>query len=193
MGADGLHGTDMGTRNREKKRKKMAFFESAHRGGPEKSSFAPFSMRKLQNIFAKQQPKSRPLTEEPFSHPHPPPVPPPPPPGGRGGSYDPCPPPPTHTTPTLLPFIPPEPSSYVGMRHLPHLRPSRSPMQWSSVLCTAPPVPLWDTPGALETPPALAMRCISLCLCGTVVGPAPHAPPFSGWGQFAFHQIHGQQ
>ena len=56
-----------------KKKKKMAFLESARRGRSEIWSFAPFSMKKNANILAKKRPKSRPLTEEPPFQPRPPP------------------------------------------------------------------------------------------------------------------------
>ena len=49
LGADGLHGTNMGTKNQKKKKTKKkhyAFLESARRDGSEKWSFAPFSMNK---------------------------------------------------------------------------------------------------------------------------------------------------
>ena len=83
-GADGLHGTAMGTKT--KKKLKMAFLKSVRRGGSEKRSFAPFLTKKLQTIFAtkngqNQEPQQKSPPPPPLSSPW-----------GCGGPHDPSPP-----------------------------------------------------------------------------------------------------
>ena len=81
-GADGLHGTNMGTNPPPKKG--QFWNQRVEGGGSEKWSFAPFfDENKLRTIFAEKRPKSGPLAKEPLFRP--------PLPRGRGGSYDPSP------------------------------------------------------------------------------------------------------
>ena len=65
-GADGLHGTDMGTKNQREKMQK-AFLESARRLGSERWSFAPFLMKiNCPYLWGKKKRlKSRPLSSPP--------------------------------------------------------------------------------------------------------------------------------
>ena len=75
-GADGLHGTDMGTNTRRKI--KMASLDQASRGS-DKWSFAPFSMKITCKMLCQKMAKAKaPDRRAPFPPP-PPPLPPPPP------------------------------------------------------------------------------------------------------------------